>query len=156
MSAEAGSRDELLGIAVARGCDHYAAWIAPRLAVDRPDLRHEALGCALVRGPADLETFQAIRVGAMVLSDHRCEPAVVVFEATSRGVGARVAQIARIASDHDPERRDYWQRLLCELPESDPAEAAFLPTLSRYSAETGKIGLGRGAARVWLRTAYRP
>ncbi len=62
-------RRKLLAIAVARGCDQYAPLWPELRPKDDLTLPKEVLGCALLRGPADEETFQSIRCGAMVLSD---------------------------------------------------------------------------------------
>ena len=150
------TRDELLGVAIARGCDHYAPFVPPAHAIDRPEIPHEVLGCALFRGPADLDTFQAIRVGAMILSDSRCDAAAVASAARALGVAPRVAQLARLASNYDREQIAYWRALVPLLPAPDPSEANYLPTVSRFTVETGKTGPGRGPARIWLRTEYRP
>ena len=61
------SRNELLGVAIARGCHHYAPFVAPEFVADQPALSHELLGCALLRGPADLDTFQGEQIGVRLL-----------------------------------------------------------------------------------------
>jgi hypothetical protein len=148
------SRDQLIGIAVARGCHHYAPFVAPHLVVDEPELSHEVLGCALLRGPTDLDTFHSVRVGAMVLSDESCSPAVVNAAAEAMGVRERLAHIAQVALAAG-ERPDYWMEILAGNPTrlSDD-ESDFLPGISRFTVETGKSGPGRGPVRVWLRTHY--
>src|SRR6266481_5907025 len=107
------SRDQLIGIAVARGCRHYAPFV--REAVDQPDLPHEILGCALLRGPTDVDTFQTIRVGAMILSDTGCSLERIAAAAVALDVASRVAHVARIALSSD-DWPDYWRAILSALP----------------------------------------
>lgn len=148
------SRDELIGIAIARGCHHYAPFVAKGLIADRRDVPHELLGCALLCGPPNLDTFQAIRVAAMVLSDTGCSAPSVVRAADALGVSSRLAHIARVALAVD-DRPAYWRAILAQLPPHDLApEADFLPKVSRFSLESGKPGPGLGPVRVWLRTDY--
>ena len=90
------ARDELIGIAIARGCRHYAAFVPPELVKDRPDLPHEVLGCALLVGPQDVETFRGIRVGAMILSDAGNSAHTMADAAAAFDVTARLLHIARI------------------------------------------------------------
>lgn len=148
------SRRELLAIAVARGCWHYATmW--PDIAPDeRSTLAHEVLGCALLRGPTDVDTFQSIRCGAMVLSDLNNSPESIAMAAYELGVARRVAHIARLGRIHD-ERPDFWRRILDALPATAPSEQEFLPGLSRLVLETLVLGRGRPPERTWLRTDYR-
>ena len=108
------SRDELLGAAIARGCLHYAPFIARRLVRDQVRIPHEVLACALLRGAADVDTFQAIRVGTMVLSDLGNSPDAVAHAAEAFEVTSRVSHIARTALTAD-SHRDYWQALLDAL-----------------------------------------
>lgn len=146
------SREELLGIAVARGCRHYAPFLpADVAAINDPEIPHEALGVALLRGPTDAATFQAIRCGAMVLSDLENSPHAIAEMSQQLGVAHRTAHIARLglAADMQP---DFWQQVLRELP-SAVAEDDFLPGVSRFTSETRQPG-GRSSVRVWLRTHY--
>lgn len=152
--ATALSRDQLIGIAVARGCHHYAPFVPPEFVADQPGLSHEVLGCALLRGAAELDTFQAIRVAAMILSDGGCSPARVAAAAEALGVSSRLAHIARLALAAG-ETPAYWGDILAQLPRGGTAaELDFLPGASRFSLETGKAGPGRGPVGVWLRTHY--
>lgn len=147
------TREELLRIAVARGCQHYAPLLPPgAVPADVPDLPHEALGTLLLRGAPDAATFQAIRVGAMVLSDLANDPQRLREAAARLGVTARVAHLAQLglAADHHPE---FWTAIAQGLlPNS--AEASFFPGISRLTSETRMAGPGRRPSRVWLRTRY--
>ena len=148
------SRDELIGIAIARGCHHYSPFVAQELIADRRDVPHELLGCALLCGPPNLDTFQAIRVAAMVLSDTGCSPTRIARAAEAMGVSSRLAHIVRIALKQD-NHPAHWRAILALLPPDDfTAEADFLPKVSRFSLESGKPGPGLGPIRVWLRTHY--
>lgn len=148
------SRRHLLAVAMARGCRHYAPLWPELKPSDDTGLPHEALGCALLRGPADVETFQAIRCGAMVLGDLANSPQQIAAAADWFGVVDRVAHIARIGSAADEERK-FWQQVLKALPAQPGTDRDFLPGVSRLVAETRVSGPGGGPARVWLRTAYR-
>jgi len=148
------SRHHLLAVAIARGCRHYAPLWPELKPEDDPGLPHEALGCALLRGPADAETFQAIRCGAMVLGDLANFPQQIAVAADFFGVVDRVAHIARIGSAAD-EQRKFWQQILKVLPAQPGADRDFLPGVSRLVAETRVGGPAGGPVRVWLRTAYQ-
>lgn len=147
-------REDLIAVAVARGCRHYATVWPEVVPIERPDLPHEILGCALLRGPADLDTFQTIRCGAMVLGDLGNLPARIALAAKRLDVVGRVAHIAALgcAVDH---HAGFWREVLAGLPAASPAEKDYLPGISRLVSETRMSGLGRGPVRVWLRTDYR-
>ncbi|MFA6286178.1 MAG: hypothetical protein WC661_02240 [Opitutaceae bacterium] len=151
---EGFSRDQLLGIAVARGCRHYASFADSPNKVDEPSISHEVLGCALLRGPRNIETFRAIRVAAMVLSDEGNSPDEIGSAAVAFQVEGRVSHIAKLALKAD-NRPDFWNAVLASLPSMDDvSEVSFLPGISRLRSETQMTGLGRGRSLVWLRTAY--
>ena len=147
------TRDQLLRVAVARGCRHYAPLLPPNATpVDVPDLPHEVLGAALLRGPADADTFQSIRCGAMVLSDLGNSPQRIVEASEHFGVVHRVAYLAQkgFEADHHPE---FWTAILNALPPGSD-EGQFLPGVSRLTSETRMAGPERKPGRTWLRTRY--
>jgi len=147
------SRESLLSIAIARGCRHYAPLLPDDVAViDHPALPHEMLGAALLRGPADAGTFQAIRCGAMVLSDLGNSVVRIRDAANYFGVAHRVAHIARLGLKFDTHP-EFWATLL-DLIVAHASEAEFLPGVSRFVSETRMSGFGRGPAREWLRTCH--
>lgn len=148
------SSDELRAVAMARGCSHYAPLWPDLTPADRPGLPHEILGCALLRGPANAETFQSIRCGAMVLSDLENSPELIAAAAAQLRVTARVAHIARLGVKVD-SHPEFWDRVLKALRDQSPGESDFLPGVSRLVAETRLSGPGKGGARTWLRTQYR-
>ena len=151
--AEKLTRDDLLGVAIARGCTHYAP-LWPNLRDEDSDwLPHEVLGCALLRGVADAETFQAIHCGAMVLSDLHNDPALIAAAAERLAVLPRVTHLAKQGL-HGDDQPEFWMQVRRRLPDLASAEAEFLPGLSRLRLETGRAGLDQGARFVWLRTAY--
>lgn len=147
------SRENLLRVAVARGCRHYAGLLPPdTIPDDFRDLSHEVLGAALLRGEADAETFHAIRVGAMVLSDLGNDPRRVCEAAAQFGVTSRLAHVVRlglIADDHP----GFWTAVLDGLS-PDSEDTAWLPGVSRLTSETRMAGPNRQPARRWLRTRY--
>jgi hypothetical protein len=148
------SADEMRAVAVARGCSHYAP-LWPNLApADKAGLPQEVLGCALLRGPANAETFQSIRCGAMVLSDLGNSPELIAVAAGQFGVTGRVAHLARLglSADVHPE---FWGPLQAALSGLPVGEQDFLPGVSRLVAETRLSGPGKGPEVTWLRTHYR-
>ncbi|MDI1320464.1 MAG: hypothetical protein PSW75_09790 [bacterium] len=147
------SRADLLAVAIARGCAHYAPLWPQLRPLDLAWLPHEVLGCALLRGEADVATFQAIRCGAMVLSDLGNDGKLIAAAAARFGVGARVAQIADLALAAD-DHPAFWAPLRNALPQPLPGEEDFLPGVSRLVSETRQRGPGEGAARRWLRTKF--
>lgn len=148
------SQQELMRIAVARGCRHYRTLLpADPQPVDVAAIAHETLGVALLRGSRDLATFQAIRCGAMVLSDLGNSPERIAEAAAHFGVAHRVAHIARLGVKFD-QHAEYWRALWSALPTTTVTED-FLPGVSRFSLEVGISGPGLGPSRTWLRTHYR-
>ena len=138
---------------MARGCRHYAPLLTRgATVVDEPNLLQEVLGAALLRGPADAATFQAIRCGAMVLSDLGNSADRIAEACRQFGVTHRAVHIARLGllADNHP---DYWRALLEVLPPTS-AEESFLPGLSRLTSESRLSGPGRAPVRIWLRTQY--
>jgi len=148
------SRVDLLAVAIARGCAHYAPLWPQLRPMNLVWLPHEVLGCALLRGEADSETFQAIRCGAMVLSDLGNDGKLIAAAADKIGVGARVAHIADLALTTD-DHPAFWTPLRHALPYPLSGEEDFLPGVSRLVSETRRSAPGKGAAHVWLRTDYR-
>jgi len=148
-------RNALLAIAIARGCHHYAPFVPSHVPkIDRLDLPHEVLGCALLRGPLDVDTFQTIRCGAMILSDLGNSPQIIAEASDGLSVASRVAHVAQVALSTD-DHPEYWRNLLAALPPIKAnKETSHLPGVSRFVSETRMTGLGRGALRVWLRTHY--
>lgn len=148
------TRADLLRVAVARGCSHYAP-LWPQLPPENLDwLPHEVLGCALLRGAADAETFQAIRCGAMVLSDLSNEAALIATAAGELAVLPRVAHLVKLGL-HGDDQPEFWMQVRRSLPDLSITEAEFLPGLSRLRLETGRAGPDQGARFVWLSTAFR-
>ena len=148
------TRADLLRVAVARGCSHYAP-LWPHLRPENLDwLPHEVLGCALLRGAADAETFQAIRCGAMVLSDLKNDAALIATAADELKVLPRVAHLSKLGL-HGDDQPEFWMQVRRRLPDLSITEAEFLPGLSRLRLETGRAGPDQDAKAVWLRTAYQ-
>jgi hypothetical protein len=149
--ATAWTRAELLALAMARGCQFYAG-LWPVLPDIRGDLPHEVLGCALLRGPADVETFQAIRCATMVLSDLYNDPGMIGEVAVRLDVAGRLAHLAQLGRRHDTGP-SYWSAVLAGLPTGTAVED-FLPGVSRLTCETMELTPGRRLKRKWLRTEY--
>ncbi len=147
-------RHQLLAHALALGCSHYAT-LWPDLTPTPSHLPQEVLGCALLRGPADVETFQAIRCGVMLLSDLANSPAAIGAAAHELGVAGRMAHLARLGLAADAHV-DYWTRILAAIPVDAPVETDFLPGISRLTTETRLSDPGRGPVRTWLRTHHDP
>ena len=146
--------DALRAAAIDRGCSHYAPLWPNLPPAERAGLPHEALGCALLRGPATAETFQSIRCGAMVLSDLENSPELIGAAAEQLGVAGRVAHLARLGLSADVHPQ-FWAAVQAALPGWAAEEQDFLPGVSRLVAETRLSGPGGGLVRTWLRTRYR-
>jgi hypothetical protein len=148
-------RSDLLRLAVARGCRHYAGFVNGSAGADDQAVPHEALGCALLCGPPDVDSFQAIRVAAMVLSDLENSPAVMVAAANQFGVTSRLTHLCQIACDAE-DHPEFWSAVRALLPPTDGnPESDFLPGVSRFSLETTVPSpSGLKSVRVWLRTSY--
>lgn len=147
-------RSELLAAAVVRGCGHYAPLWPDLAPLNLTWLPHEILGCALLRGPKDVETFQAIRCGAMVLSDLSNNPELIAAAARELHVTGRVAHLAQVGLQAD-QHPDFWKQVLGGLPHAPNTELDFLPGVSRLVAETRRSGPNQGPVRTWLRTLYQ-
>jgi hypothetical protein len=146
-------RVQLMRIAVARGCRHYHPLLpADVTPTDVAGLPHEVLGAALLRGPADANTFRAIRCGAMVLSDLGNSPARIAEASEFFGVTHRVAHLARLGLEFD-QHPNYWRSVLETLPLAG-GEEDFLRGVSRLTTETRLGGPNQKPVRIWLRTHY--
>lgn len=151
--ASVASDMDLVALAVARGCRHYAAFAAGHEAPRHLDsLAHEVLACALMRSPMHVDGFKYFRLGAMVLSDCGNEPAMIAAAADFFGVAERVGYVVRLGLAHD-DRQEYWRKLLPLFPVV--AEAGDLPGVSRLSLES-LVGNSKSSfRRQWLRTHYQ-
>jgi len=147
--AETWTRPELLALAVAKGCRHYAPqW--PELPPVKGILPNEVLGCCLLRGPADVETFRAIRCAAMVLSDLHNRADEIGWAARRFRVAGRAMHIARLGLTADTYPA-YWLRVIDALSPFEPDEPEFMPGVSRLVSETRWTATGLGASWQWLR-----
>lgn len=150
--AIAATTQELMALAVARGCHHYApmtdGWSAPS---QLNDMLHEVLGCALLHFPMP-DGFDSFRCGVMILSDIGNSPAWVAEAAAHFGIERRVGYVVRIAIESDGER-GYWEQLMPLFPASSGDE--LLPGVSRFVSESKMSAGSGGAHRVWLRTNFR-
>jgi hypothetical protein len=149
--AARASEQDLIALAVSRGCRHYAPLVQMHgIPSNLYTLSHEALGCALLRSPMP-EGFNAFRCGVMVLSDLGNQPDAIAGAAEYFGVSDRVGYIVRLGLAYDHERQ-FWENLRPLFQET--AVPQVLPGPSRLISETRMSGLNRGPIRVWLRTAF--
>lgn len=148
-------RGNLLRQAVARGGRHYAGFLNDSVGADDPTIPHEALGCALLCGPTDVDTFQTIRVEAMVLSDLENFPTIMAAAAANFGVTSRLKHVCQVALGAD-DHPEFWNAVCALLPPTDgKSESEFLPGVSRFALETTVPNPnGLKSVRVWLRTSY--
>lgn len=149
------STGDLLRIAIARGCDHYASFASGALRSDAKmdELPHEVLGAALLRGERNEETFGSIRCAAMILGDLGNSPEKIVEAAAIFGVTHRLDHIAKLALSIN-DQPDYWTKIIsfCSQSFITDEEVEFLPGLSRFTSETWTYTPPRKLIRVWLRT----
>jgi len=149
--AACASSQDLMALAVARGCRHYAPMVFGHHSPPRSHaLSHEVLACALLRFPMP-DGFDAFRCGVMVLSDLNNQPISIASAAEYFGVADRVGYVVRVGLAHD-DKREFWEHLRLLFPRM--SDSGLLPGPSRLMSETRMSGEHRGPVRIWLRTAY--
>jgi hypothetical protein len=142
---------ELVQLAVARGCSHYAG-IFPDSAVD-PGLgaiSDEELVTLLLLGEHPFEPF-AVRCAAQLLTS--CDGVRLARLAERERVARALSYIVEAALAHDPEGAQIWRTLRAALGTQRPVPAGRLPHWSRFVSQTGVTRRGPGRI-VWL-TALR-
>jgi hypothetical protein len=147
--------EDLLWLAVHRGCTHY---MPPDYDADR--VREPGRGRL-----SDLELAIALCSGAQQYNPVlvRCAAQLLGADGVSAAALARLARmercetvirhIAGAAEQVDAGRETFWREVLQQLPVGPAPRAGVLPHSSRFMVQTGITGPKRAASprRVWLR-----
>ena len=156
---------ELIGLAVARGCQHYRGGPEPvRTApLSRAVFSDEELAVALL-SPCLPYSPRAVRVGAQMLGSHGNQPRRLALLARSERAENVVRHIA-VAGQQTEPHEPFWQELLAALPSASPlrsgVKTGVLPHPSRFRLETG-LSFSCGSATLggpqttWLRPTPLP
>lgn len=146
------SADELMSIAIQRGCRHYAPLTRVRSAdPGEARLPDEVVAVALMRGDPS-ERFDHIRAGAMLLSKLSNDPAEIGRYAKAFGVEDRIRHVAETAisvGDH----YDFWKGIIESLGRVEMGARDRLPGFSRFMSLSGVVRPGQPRRNVWLRPA---
>jgi hypothetical protein len=133
------TQDDLLRLAVLRGCKHYDLGVLHDFPVQDPGshlFSDEELAIVLISaggcgGP------QHIRCASQLLSSTGIRPMVVVRLAIMERCVAIVRHIAEAGVQHDVTGRPFWLALLGNLPQCQSVAAGRLPHYSRFMIEPG-------------------
>lgn len=146
--------DQLLLLAVARGCLHYAP--ADFKASDvqdcgRSDFSNEELVVALVSGSSEGDA-RHVRVAAQLLGAPGLNAAKVARLARMERCVPIIRYIAEVGLREDVENSTFWKSLLELWPEAILIPEGRLPHPSRFLSQPGWTPRSRPARRsTWLR-----
>lgn len=151
------SADDLLKLAVERGCKHYAPSDYRPGQVCEPGLAafsDAELAIALISGAQRYDPLY-IRCAAQLMGAPHMDPSAVCRLALMERCSTVLRHIARAGYENDKERTSFWGDILQRLPISQPVKAGILPHSSRFQSITGLVnprhpGIPRA---VWLRPA---
>lgn len=150
------SADDLLRLAVRRGCTHYAPPDYTPAGVRDPgrdQFSDLELAIALVSA-AQIYEPQLMRCAAQLLGAPEIEPSDLARLARMERCEPVIRHIAEAGRRLDEEHGDFWAAVLRALPAPrGSVRPAVLPHPSRFVLESGwgKAGSAHGHARVWLR-----
>jgi len=145
-----GNLDQILALAVARGCRHYAACV-PVQAIEDPGMEKlpdDELTILLLLGEHPYNPT-AVRCAAQLARSRLIKPARLLFLAKCEKVERVLAHIARAGADHDPPGADYWQVVLDGISNQKSRQEPHLPHWSRFVSMPGLQRLGAVEPR-WL------
>lgn len=152
--------DQLLRLAVKRGCAHYTPPDFDPSAVQdagRERLPDAELAIALISAAQEYDS-QRVRCAAQLLGSPFVSPEVVSRLARMERCEAILAYIAYAALRTDiAERHAHWDRMLERIHPRRKVPAGCLPHPSRFTVQTGVTGPKQsgGPRMVWLRPAVR-
>ncbi len=156
--------EELIGLAIARGCRHYSGGPepTPSMAVSDVDFSDEELAIALL-SPCLPYNLRAVRIGAQMLGSHGNQPRRLAFLARQERAEAIVCHIAAAGRQTEPHE-SFWPELLGALAPGSSSDGdvplGVLPHPSRFRSETGLTDprdptTQGGPSRTWLRPSPR-
>ncbi len=152
--------DQLLRLAIKRGCTHYAPPDFDAAAVqdtDRDCFTDAELAIALISASQEYDP-QRVRCAAQLLGSPSVRPEAAGRLAQMERCESIVAHIATAARQSDlPEHHAHWDRLIENIRPRQRVEAGRLPHPSRFTLQTGVTGPKQsgGPRTVWLRPAAR-
>jgi hypothetical protein len=141
------STAKLVGLAVARGCRHYAPAYPP-LKSDPgfATISNEELVALLLLGENEFDPI-AIRCAAQLAGS--CDTGKLVQIAIRERIGRTLSYIADAGMAHDAVSEDFWIQLKAQLGDQDPVIEGVLPHWSRFVSQTGLTRNGGGSV-TWL------
>ena len=147
--------DDLLRLAVRRGCRHYTPADYDEAAVIEPGLAQLSdleVAMALMTAAQTYDP-QWLRCAAQLLGSPAIRAGAVVRMAVMERCVPIVRHIAEAAVRYDDVGRDFWTDVLVALPAGRPVRPGVLPHPTRFVAQTGVTNPRRQADRrtVWLR-----
>jgi len=138
---------DLIRLAVARGCRHYAPAFAP--ADQDPGfaaISNEELVALLLLGENEYEPI-AIRCAAQLTG--RCDLEKLARVAKRERVARVLSYISKAGSTYDVNNRSFWGRLDILIGKQYPVADGVLPHWSRFVSQTGVTRNGGGNIQ-WL------
>jgi hypothetical protein len=142
-----GDPATLIGLAVKRGCSHYAAAGRPPPDFDDKAITNEELVSLLLLGETAFEPM-AIRCAAQLIS--KTNPVRLGQVASRERTGRILSYIADAGERYDRENAGFWQTLRSNLGTQKPIKPGVLPHWSRFVSDPGMVR-GERKAPVWLK-----
>jgi hypothetical protein len=146
------SVDDLLRLAVLRGCNHYGRPDFEETPVKDPGpnvFTDLDLAIALCSG-AQINDPLVIRCAAQLLGSEEINPSQLARRARMERCEVVVAHIATAAAQGDVGRSDFWNVVLADLGPVKPPKPGVLPHRSRFMLQSG-IAAPNGRLTIWLR-----
>lgn len=141
--------DELIALAVSRGCSHYAPGRDPvPNPPNRQALGDDELTILLIVGENAYDPT-AIRCAAQLARSPHIDPARLARFAVMEKTERVLTHIARAGLAHDPEGAEFWQDVLKRLPCMPPRSEPMLPHWTRFVSMPGRQRGGIAPTR-WL------
>ena len=136
-----------VGLAVKRGCVHYADSDRQVPNLDEKTISNEELISLLLLGETTFEPM-AIRCAAQLVS--KTDPQSLVRAANRERTGRILSYIAIAGEQHDTENAEFWRNLRIGLGPQKPVKPGVLPHWSRFVSDPGMVR-GKRATPVWLK-----
>ena len=146
--------DDLLHLAVARGCRHYGAAVGEAAKVrdcGKDQLSNTELAVALISGSLQGDA-RHIRVAAQLLGAPDINRSELVRLARMERCVPILRYIAEAGAQADTEQPLFWREILNALPETPPIPEGRMPHPSRFVSNPGWSPPSRPHRRAsWLR-----
>ena len=146
-----GTLPELLALAVARGCRHYAVEARPAVCdPGREALPDEDLAILLLLGEHSFEPM-AIRCAAQLLGGPGVDAGRLATLAQRERCTRVLAHIAQAGAEHDEVAPAFWSDLVVRIGPVQPVPEGTLPHWTRFVSLSGAQRHSRRQVSVWLR-----